>query len=78
MAGKERWEWNSDIRRTERPSYTREIPAPFWERGDPAAVITMRECWFCKWSDFREDLTTHKSESFCRNPANRKRERETV
>ena len=51
---------------------------PHWERGEPAAVITMRECWFCKWSDFREDLTTHKKESFCRNPLNRKRERETV
>lgn len=51
---------------------------PYWERGDPPAVISTRECWFCKWADFRENLETHKSESVCRNPANRKKESEAV
>ena len=45
--------------------------------GSPGVAV-MRECWFCRWSDFRENLETHKSESICRNPANRKREREAV
>ena len=51
---------------------------PYWQPGEAPAITATRECWFCRWSDFRENLETHKSESLCRNPANKKREREAV
>lgn len=41
---------------------------PLWEKSELPAVVVLRECWFCKWSDFRRDFNEHKSVGYCYNP----------
>ena len=54
------------------------LVVPLFAPDGSPGVAVMRECWFCRWSDFRENLETHKSESLCRNPANKKKESKAV
>lgn len=41
---------------------------PLWEKSELPAVVMLRECWFCKWSDFREDTNEYRHIGVCRNP----------
>ena len=45
---------------------------PYWEAHPIPGLWTARECWFCKWADFRVDTTIHMHESVCHNARNRK------
>lgn len=44
---------------------------PFWEPAGDASLIPMRECWYCKYSDFRKHVGEHRTQSVCRSPENR-------
>ena len=49
----------------------------FWEYGGEASLLPMRECWYCKYSDFRKQYGEHRAESLCRCPENRIKEEKT-
>ena len=36
-----------------------------WEPAAEAAIAMLHECWFCKWSDFREDASEYKDVGQC-------------
>lgn len=42
---------------------------PYFE-ADISSVLIMRECWYCKWADFRKDKQTVLEASRCRHPLN--------
>lgn len=37
----------------------------FWEPDDEPAIAVIKECWFCKWSDFRVNVDKYKSVGYC-------------
>ena len=39
---------------------------PHWEYTGDKNLSPMRECWYCKFSDFRKDLSKHLTNSVCR------------
>ena len=41
---------------------------PLWETCEESALAPLRECWFCRWSDFRTDTDTYRSVGVCHNP----------
>lgn len=41
-----------------------------WEAGDVPMVGT-RECWYCRWADFRKSVDMTLEQSVCRCPKNR-------
>jgi len=43
---------------------------PHWECYGDESLTPMRECWYCKHSDFRKDIIEHKLSSVCRYPIN--------
>ena len=43
---------------------------PFWESAGDASLLPMRECWYCKFSDFRKLFGEHRTYSECRCPEN--------
>lgn len=45
---------------------------PRWEAHREHSLWLCQECWFCKWSDFQEDLTVQRHTSVCHNEENRK------
>ena len=42
----------------------------FWEYSGDASLLPMRECWYCKYSDFRKKHGEHKTLSVCHCPQN--------
>jgi len=48
---------------------------PHWEYIGGESLAPMRECWYCKYSDFRKDVNKHLTRSVCRCPLNRSSER---
>jgi hypothetical protein len=49
---------------------------PHWECVAGESLAPMRECWYCKYSDFRKDISEHRTRSVCRCPINRSNEEE--
>ena len=43
---------------------------PHWECTGGESLAPMRECWYCKYSDFRKDTRVHRTSSVCRCPVN--------
>ena len=41
---------------------------PHWEPAGDTNLIPMRECWYCKFSDFRNETKEHRTYSICRRP----------
>ncbi len=41
---------------------------PHWECTAGESLAPMRECWYCKYSDFRKDISEHRTSSVCRRP----------
>lgn len=58
----------ADMSRLVRP----EDICTLWEEGKDC-LVPMRECWFCKYSDFRENTSMMMKQSVCRHPLNRKK-----
>lgn len=44
---------------------------PHWEAVGYTSLTPMRECWYCKFSDFRKETHEHMIYSVCRCPKNR-------
>ena len=44
---------------------------PHWEAHPRPGLGLRHECWFCKWAEFRDDLTVHRHTSVCHNEKNR-------
>jgi hypothetical protein len=42
----------------------------YWEYTGGESLALMRECWYCKYSDFRKDISEHRTRSVFRCPAN--------
>ncbi len=42
-----------------------------WECAASDSLAPMRECWYCKHSDFRKNISEHRTHSVCRFPLNR-------
>lgn len=40
----------------------------FWESDGDGGIITMQECWYCKYSDFRKLDSERIAQSICRCP----------
>lgn len=36
-----------------------------WESAGTESLTPMRECWYCKFSDFRTDIDEHRAFSTC-------------
>lgn len=49
---------------------------PYWEIHPTPALIPGKECWFCKWADFRADTAVYRHTSVCRNEINKLRKTE--
>lgn len=49
---------------------------PLWEKSELPGVAILHECWFCKWSDFRDDLDEYRHIGICRNPERTKNQEE--
>jgi hypothetical protein len=47
---------------------------PHWECTGGESLAPMRECWYCKYSDFRKDISKHRTHSVCRCSINRSHE----
>lgn len=43
---------------------------PHWEYRGDERLSPMRECWYCKFSDFRKDLSEQLTNSLCRYQIN--------
>jgi hypothetical protein len=41
---------------------------PHWTFTGGDSLAPMRECWYCKYSDFRKDISEHRAQSVCRRP----------
>lgn len=41
-----------------------------WECVAGNVLAPMHECWYCKYSDFRKDISNHLAHSVCYCPAN--------
>lgn len=42
----------------------------YWEHSGEVCLVSMRECWYCKYSDFRKHGAERKGESVCHRPEN--------
>lgn len=51
---------------------------PLWEESRLPGMAMLRECWFCKWSDFREDTEEYQHTGTCRNPKQQKNWEEDI
>ena len=47
-----------------------------WECIEGELLAYMHECWYCKYSDFRKDISKHRTLSVCRCPLNPSAEEE--
>ena len=51
---------------------------PQWEPHPTSSPWLCKECWFCKWADFRADITVHRHTSVCHNEINKLPETEEL
>jgi hypothetical protein len=42
---------------------------PHWECGKGEGLTPMKECWYCKYLEFRKETDTHRTHSICRCPS---------
>ncbi|MEF9972156.1 MAG: hypothetical protein RR731_07585, partial [Oscillospiraceae bacterium] len=42
-----------------------------WAQNSPSGLCPIRECWYCKFADFRKSTSVDLSASICRHPKNR-------
>lgn len=49
-----------------------------FEKSHMEALVPLRQCWFCKWSEFRLDTIAFLKESPCHNPELQYKEKETT
>lgn len=49
------------------PIVTEAYVCPYWEAG-AQGICQMRECWYCKYADFRKSSRITLQQSICRNP----------
>ena len=52
------------------PIVTEGYSCPRWA-GSGQGLSTIRECWYCKYADFRKRTDVTLAQSVCRCPANR-------
>lgn len=52
------------------PIVTEDYGCPRWV-GSGGGLSTVRECWYCKYADFRKRTDVTFSQSVCRCPGNR-------
>ncbi len=52
------------------PLVTASYACPFWEEG-PQCFSLIRECWYCRYADFRKTNNVVIRQSVCRCPQNR-------
>ena len=52
------------------PIVTEDHSCPHWVASGPG-LSTVRECWYCKYADFRKRTDLTMAQSVCRCPANR-------
>ena len=43
---------------------------PHWESAGNESLSPMRECWYCKYSNFRKDFNKHRTLSVCQYSIN--------
>ena len=48
------------------PIVTGEYACPYWQAGTEG-LCSMRECWYCKFADFRKTSHMTLQKSICRN-----------
>jgi len=53
------------------PEVREDDTCPHWECTGGETLVPMRECWYCKYSDFRKDISEHRARSVCRCPEKR-------
>lgn len=52
------------------PKVTEDYCCPHWA-GTGGGLASVRECWYCKYADFRKSTAVHISSSICRCQKNR-------
>lgn len=52
------------------PLVTALYSCPLWEEG-PQCFSSIRECWYCRYADFRKTNNILLGQSICRCPQNR-------
>lgn len=52
------------------PIVTEDHSCPHWVASG-RGLSTVRECWYCKYADFRKSTSVHMSSSICRCMENR-------
>lgn len=52
------------------PIVTEDYSCPRWA-GSGRGLSNVRECWYCKYADFRKSTELHMHSSICRCPENR-------
>ncbi len=62
---------NRDLLDSNFPVVKEDDTCPYWESVRDTNLIPMRECWYCKFSDFRKETKEHLTYSVCRCPKNR-------
>lgn len=53
------------------PLVTEGYSCPHWV-GSGGGLSSIRECWYCKYADFRKRTDLAMTQSVCRCPANRR------
>ncbi|MEG2119504.1 MAG: hypothetical protein RRY53_04050 [Pseudoflavonifractor sp.] len=54
-----------------RPLVTHTFCCPFWIAQNGDGLCPIRECWYCKYADFRRSTKTVLEHSPCNHPCNR-------
>lgn len=52
------------------PIVTEDYTCPRWE-GSGGGLAAVRECWYCRYADFRKRTDVNLAQSVCRCPENR-------
>ena len=60
------WSKDKNIPDAAYPVVRESDTCPHWENAGNESVSPMRECWYCKYSDFRKDFNEHRNFSVCR------------
>ncbi len=67
---------NKDMTADTYPVVREDDTCPHWECTGGESLAPMRECWHCKYSDFRKDMSEHRTHSVCHYLMNRSDEEE--
>jgi len=62
---------NKDMPANTYPVVREDDTCPHWECTGGESLAPMRECWYCKYSDFRKDMSEHRTHSVCHYLMNR-------